>query len=217
MTNESDTKKSGRNVIVCAAAMAAAMTMGWCAAMATVDRAEKGAVAAQPPSATAPTPVPVPVVENVAPVATNPVAVVETPPPEVTRAPPIQEPMRAPPPKRPRAPKPVVATQRAPLPQLPRPLCTDERGCDTTDLQRCLAHDGDGCASVGAYYELERADPFSAIAWYRKGCDLSSNSACRALDRVKDARPREGARREDPLAASMPVIGPEMSKPALRL
>jgi hypothetical protein len=141
---------------------------------------------------------------------------VATPAPEVALAP-------APPPletaQKPRAPRP--ATRRAPrvasLPALPRPICTDERGCDTTDLQRCLAHDGDGCANVGRYYEVDRADPFSAITWYRKGCELSNGPACNALDRVKGARPREGTLRDDPLAASMPVMAADSPKTATKL
>jgi hypothetical protein len=208
MKNATDNKSNGRKIMVAVATIAASMAVGWCAARATNDRQEQRTAVAQPPAVSAPV-----VTENVAPVptsATTNAVAEESAPSDVTRAPPPQDVAPVIPAvvqrkvaiaKRPRAKQPVAA-----LPPLPRPVCTAERGCDTTDLQRCLAHDGEGCASVGRYYEVERADPFASVTWYRKGCELSNDQACNALERVKSARPREGAMREDPLAASMPVM-----------
>jgi hypothetical protein len=67
-------------------------------------------------------------------------------------------------------------------------LC-EGNDCVLEALNRCLAGDGDGCTEVGGYYEQRRGDPFSAIKWYVKGCDLESRSSCAANDRVKNAMP----------------------------
>jgi len=61
--------------------------------------------------------------------------------------------------------------------------------CVLESLDRCIAGNAEGCLGVGEYYERGRRDPFSALKWYAKGCDLGKDAACAALARVKDTRP----------------------------
>ena len=79
-------------------------------------------------------------------------------------------------------------------PEIAPETATSVRLCDAEDcvleaLNRCLAGDGEGCVDVGQYYERARADPFSAIKWYVKGCGLASRTACLANDRIQGAMP----------------------------
>ncbi len=64
----------------------------------------------------------------------------------------------------------------------PSEVCAPRWGRVTVqgDIDRCIAGDGDGCASIGDEYK-NGCDAFSSIKWYRRGCRLGSSEACATL------------------------------------
>jgi hypothetical protein len=70
------------------------------------------------------------------------------------------------------------------------PTCAEDEDCTLFDLNRCLSGDGAGCIGVGRYYERGRGDPFSAIKWYVKGCELGARASCEDYGRVSGSKPQ---------------------------